>query len=365
MWREYRFSCVYFYSSFPWLLHRYSAASLAALAALPGDQRFILHKLSAAGRNRDDSGVSGMQCLDERQLSMLFANKASTCKLASSSVANPVGQAESADQLVVALGNAGRIHDALSLAWTYTRTAATCSNSPVAAPGECLTSVPVISLAKQCVVGGPNGSTERDFFLHAPFHTGSVPMSQQTQAAEQPWRQLSAILSSLHRAGSSQNLHEVALRALLFFHQQQNESESAPLPLPRTLVDVLAGLSSPVSANPAAQPLVAPVGDPALLLRTLMEFDSREEACLLATRLLGAANEQLQLQSPERRGSAALGRDPSGCCGWMPYPTLDQLIAHCATPHVGASAEQQQRDRVALDGLSGALEQHFSLWLFR
>lgn len=336
------------------------------MEALPADQRFVLHKVAAGGRDR--SGTAGMQCLDERQLSLFFAKKAGAAKVAfPSSSTPPLQQPESVSQLVVALCNAGRAHDALSLASASVRSAAAATSAPdcSSSPTAQVFSVPIIALAKQCIVGGPAAAAQVDFFLRAPFSTGRVPAEQ---AGEQQWKHLTALLDAVRHTNHGTDAHVVALRALLFFHRQHSAADgaSAPLSLPRSLVDTLAGLSSPLSLSEYGEP-AAPhpsAGDPSLLLRLLLEFDCREEACLLGARLLSAANDEL-LQSPAvSRGAAAAGHDLSG---WLPYPTLDLLIAHCELPRPNDScgSELRKREREALDRLKETLEHHFSLWLFR
>lgn len=355
------------------------------------DQRFVLHKLSA-GRNVSGPGVgTGMQCLDERQLSLLFAKKSGAAKLTSTAfppMQHDVATAGSGavDQLVVALCNAGRLHDALSLAIACARSAAGNSAASSSSPDNntsfsaYLLSAPIIALSKQCLVGGRSpasvaSASQRDFFLHAPFLAGCVPSdkaaAEEDSEGRHQWRYLCALLSSLRRADHCGGVHvyEVALRALLFFHKQQSAPTSdAPLPLPRTLVDALAGLPSPVSVNADNTDSCSRAGDPSLLLRLLLEFDCREEACSLATRLLSAANDEL-LQGPAPRSVsvavAAADTSVQDLCGWLPYPTLDLLIAHCELPHECSSPELLKRERDALVKLKDTLEQHFSLWLFR
>jgi hypothetical protein len=153
-------------------------------------------------------------------------------------------------------------------------------------------------------------------------------------------------------AVSSHN-YVVALRAVLSLGHQADSKA------PKFLLDKLAGTHSKAPAEDAVTAGSGGCGavvdgtaggDPALLLRVLLEYGRLAEACIYA-RLLVLAN--ISVHGSDRAPAAPL-----------PYTAIDAVLVH--TEHAVTSSKDNDGDaatglRAALDGLRSCIERHFVL----
>lgn len=285
--------------------------------------------------------VSPVRELDAQQLQLSFMQKLVTSKMTDSSAPPACGSAEAR---VLALCNSAHMHAALSLA-TMEEVQAKSAHGPLA-------DLPIVSLARQCVVAAAQINREGvycrvkyDAFLYAPYALPCAVASDSTGDVDSDhWlRLLSDLLLCVSRTGGETASHqyETAIRALLSFHATDGaEGSSAQLQVSRPLLDALSGGHQLSSA-----------GNPAALVRLLVEFGCLEDACLLAARLVDTCNTQLE---------AAAGPQKM----YLPYSLFDLLIDHCQQqlPRLELSGRgEHARLQQAFGRLTKILQHHFSL----
>lgn len=287
--------------------------------------------------------VSPVRELDVEQLQLSFVQKLAASKLAGGST--PHASSSSAEARVLALCNAAHVHAALSLATAEERKA-------VSALGP-LTDLPVVALARHCVAAASSNNVglhcrvKNDAFLYAPYALPcAVAADAPGGAVTDQWlRLLGDLLLCAGRSGGEKasRQYETAIRALLAFHASDSaEGSPAQLQVPRPIMDALSGGCERQSS----------VGDPAALIRLLVEFGCLEDACLLAVRMIDACNAQLHTAAGAQKM-------------YLPYSLFDLLLDHCQQllPRLELSSSESELARVksAFGSLTKTLQQHFSL----
>ncbi len=293
--------------------------------------------------------------LDAERLYLDFLRALAASKLRDSSSA--AGVMSAGLHSVLALSNSSHLHAALSLATMEDHV-----NNTAAVADLTLVDAAVMALAKLCVA--PPSPTNRraycqarvDAFLYAPYALPcapviTAPLSDHSDETVECWQALDRLLRCLGRGGGElrSRRYEAAVRALLSFHSSDSiEGSPALLQLPRAIVDAFSGVSSCSSDASHARS-----GDPAALIRLLVEFEHLEEACLLAARMLNDCNAML---------SSSAHQAAKVTC--LPYTLFDLLIAHCQQQldqlQISANNDSH-RLKTAFEALTRSLQQHFSI----